>query len=99
MIVPGFTAGGFLIHFVRFASSTGERTPPAIDFLLATCVSSGPILPAAVVPFTVWHPTQGSDRNVSRPFFVAGSSSRFASFTASAAHASYSLFGCATSVM
>src|SRR5581483_11965089 len=100
MSVPGFTAGGFLIHFVRFSSFTGPPAPPAMPvFLLAMCVRSGPTLPCAVVPWTVWQPVHGSERNVSRPFFVAGSVPRLASATALFAQAAKSSGVCTTSVM
>ena len=52
MTMPGLIEGAFRTHLVRFSWFTGESTP-AMSFLLAMCVSSGPTLAAAVVPFTV----------------------------------------------
>src|SRR2546422_3704758 len=96
--MPGLIDGALRTHFVRFSWLTGESTP-AIFGLLAMCVSSGPTLPAAGVPFTVWQPTQALARNVSRPALVRGSFNRFASSIAVFAHVAYSFWGWATIVM
>src|SRR2546422_392018 len=96
--MPGLIDGALRTHFVRFSWLTGDSTP-AIFGLLAMCVSSGPTFPAAVVPFTVWHPEHAPVRNAFRPTAVFGSFRRFASATAVMAHVAYSLWGCATTVM
>src|SRR5438874_4703374 len=98
MTMPGLIDGAFRTHFVRFSWLTGDRTA-AMFGLLALWVGSGPTYPAAVVPFTVWHPEDGPVRNAFRPTAVFGSFKRFASATAVMAHVAYSLWGCATTVM
>ena len=98
MTMLGLIDGALRTHLVRFSWFTGERTP-AMFALLAMWVSSGPTLPAAVVPFTVWHPEHGPVRNAFRPTAVFGSLRRFASATAVCAHVAYSAGVCATTVM
>src|SRR6266849_5736624 len=97
MTMPGLNDGALRTHLARFSWFTGERTP-AMFALLAMWVSSGPTLPAAVVPLTVWHPAHGPVRNAFRPTAVFGSFSRFASSTAVFAHVAYSAGACATTV-
>src|SRR6266513_5672174 len=96
--MPGLIDGALRTHFVRFSWFTGDSTPAMLG-LLAIWVRSGPTLPAAVVPFTVWQPAHAPVRNAFRPTAVLGSFSRFACFTASAAHVAYSAGVCATTVM
>src|SRR6266550_1531392 len=96
--MPGLIDGASLTHFVRFSWFTGDSTP-AMFGLLAMWVRFGPTFPEAVVPFTVWQPAHAPVRNASRPAFVSGAVARAASSTAVFAHAAYSLWGCATTVM
>src|SRR5438128_12019764 len=96
--MPGLIDGALRTHFVRFSWLTGDSTP-AMFGLLAMWVRSGPTLPAAVVPFTVWHPEHGPVRNAFRPTAVFASFRRFASATAVMAHVAYPLCGCAATVI
>src|SRR5437870_11368242 len=58
--VPGFSAAGFMIHFLRSSGPELLTAPPAILVRLATPARFGPTWPVAPgTPGIVWQPTHG----------------------------------------
>src|SRR5271169_6006881 len=63
---PGLMASGSLIHRCRF-SGVLVAAPDARVSRLIRCVRSGPNLPLAFVPATVWQLTHAVDSKMRRP--------------------------------
>jgi hypothetical protein len=72
MVLPAFSDWGSTIQAASFAGSFAT-VPAASSERLATCVRSGPSVPMASVPRTVWHCAQLDERNNCRPRIASSS--------------------------
>src|SRR5205085_2860415 len=91
MLAPGLACWALWMKSDSVSGLVG-RSPEPIVWREATWVRSGPFVPTALVPRTVWHPAQEDRRNTSRPAVAAGLAGADAGLASLASHWSNS--GC-----
>src|SRR5438270_9780683 len=86
ILLPGLIDCESEIHPARLPRLLG-KVPAAIVWRLAMCVRSGPSFPPAPLPRTVWHITQGWERNTCSPCLDTRSDGGGGVLTCCASHA------------